>query len=148
MPDLYDRDFYAWTHEQAELLRAGRYAELSAEHLIEEIEDLGKRERRAVASRLAVLIGHLLKWQYQPEYSHRKSWRATINEQRRRIEQLLAESPSLRAQLPELIANAYPDSRDLVVRETPLDYDALPLACPYPLERVLDNGFWPNWEAA
>lgn len=40
MPDLYDRDFYAWTHEQAELLRAGRYAELSAEHLIEEIEDL------------------------------------------------------------------------------------------------------------
>ncbi len=144
MPDLYERDFYAWTHEQAQLLRAGRYSELSAEYLIEEIEDLGKRERRALVSRLAVLIGHLLKWQFQPEYPYRKSWRATINEQRRRIEQLLAESPSLRPQLPELIADAYPDSRDLVVRETPLDYDDLPLVCPYALDRILDNDFWPD----
>lgn len=140
----YEKDFYAWSQEQAALLRAGRWSELHIEPLSEEIEDLGKRERRALESRLAVLIGHLLKWHYQPEYADRKSWRATINEQRRRIVRLLAENPSLQPLLPDLVSDAYADSCDLVVRETPLDYDALPSACPYTVTQILDNEFWPE----
>ena len=139
----YENDFYAWSQEQAALLRAGRWSELQIEPLSEEIEDLGKRERRALESRLAVLIGHLLKWELQPEYSYRKSWRATINEQRRSIARLLAENPSLQPLLHDLVTLAYADSCDLVVRETPLDYEDLPSACPYTAARILDDAFWP-----
>lgn len=144
MSDLYNQDFHAWTQEQVRLLRVGRYAELNAEHLIEEIEDLGKRERRALEHRLGVLIGQLLKWRHQPDYPYRKSWRATINEQRRRIAQLLTDSPSLRAHLPDLLAGSYADGCDLVVRETPLDYDDLPPDCPFVLDSILDPDFWPQ----
>jgi hypothetical protein len=127
----YDQDFYAWSREQASLLRSGQYGRLDVMHLVEEIEDLGKRERRALESRLAVLLGHLLKWQYQPEYPSRKSWRATINTQRRAIAKLLDENPSLAARLDEIIRDAYPDAVDLAVAETPLDYDAFPEDCPW-----------------
>ncbi|WP_296808610.1 DUF29 domain-containing protein [Thiocapsa sp.] len=127
----YDQDFYAWSREQASLLRSGQYGRLDVMHLVEEIEDLGKRERRALESRLAVLLGHLLKWQYQPEYPSRKSWRATINTQRRAIAKLLDENPSLAAKLDEIIRDAYPDAVDLAVAETPLDYDAFPEGCPW-----------------
>ncbi|EIC20500.1 DUF29 domain-containing protein [Thiorhodovibrio frisius] len=139
----YENDFYAWSQEQAVLLRAGRWSELQIGPLSEEIEDLGKRERRALESRLVVLIGHLLKWVLQPDYPYRKSWRATINEQRRNVARLLAENPSLQPLLPELVTAAYADSRDLVVRETPLDYDVLPTTCPFTIARILDNAFWP-----
>ncbi|WP_373508917.1 DUF29 domain-containing protein [Thiocapsa sp.] len=127
----YDQDFYAWSREQASLLRSGQYGRLDVMHLVEEIEDLGKRERRALESRLAVLLGHLLKWQSQPAYPSRKSWRATINTQRRAIAKLLDENPSLAARLDEIIRDAYPDAVDLAVAETPLDYDAFPERCPW-----------------
>lgn len=140
----YEEDFYAWSQEQAALLRAGRWSELEIGPLSEEIEDLGKRERRALESRLVILIGHLLKWALQPDYPHRKSWRATINEQRRSVARLLAENPSLESSMPELMTAAYAASRDLVVRETPLDYDALPTICPFTIARILDNAFWPD----
>jgi hypothetical protein len=140
----YETDFYAWSQEQAALLRAGRWSELQIGPLSEEIEDLGKRERRALESRLALLIGHLLKWTLQPEYTQRKSWRATINEQRRRIARLLDENPSLRPLLAELVSVAYADSCDLVVRETPLDYDALPSACPFTVAQLLNDSYWPS----
>ncbi|HSO83574.1 DUF29 domain-containing protein [Thiocapsa sp.] len=133
----YDQDFYAWSREQASLLRSGQYGRLDVMHLVEEIEDLGKRERRALESRLAVLLGHLLKWQYQPEYPSRKSWRATINTQRRAIAKLLDENPSLAARLDEIIRDAYPDAVDLAVAETPLDYDAFPVGCPWDQTQIL-----------
>lgn len=139
----YDTDFYAWTQEQVRLLRTGRFEALDLTHLIEEIEDLGKRERRSLTSHLAVLLGHLLKWQYQPAYPHRKSWRATINTQRRAVAKLLHDNPSLRSPLAEFIADAYPDGVDLAVAETPLDYDVFPETCPWSEEQVLGD-FWPD----
>ena len=139
----YDKDFCAWTEEQAQLLRAGRFHALDLTHLIEEIEDLGKREKRALTSHLAVLLGHLLKWRYQPEYPHRKSWRATINTQRRAVMKLLRDNPSLRSRLAEFIAEAYLDGVDLAVAETPLDYGAFPEHCPWTENQVLDD-CWPE----
>ena len=133
----YDQDFYAWSREQASLLRSGQYGRLDVMHLVEEIEDLGKRERRALESRLAVLLGHLLKWQYQPKNPSRKSWRATINTQRRAITKLLDENPSLAARLDEIIRDAYPDAVDLAVAETPLDYEAFPDGCPWDQTQIL-----------
>jgi hypothetical protein len=139
----YDTDFYVWAKEQASLLRAGRFSQIDIEHVAEEIEDLGKRERRALESRLGVLLGHLLKWCYQGDYPYRKSWRATIRAQRRSLERLLQDNCSLRANLEHVVERSYLDGLDLAVAETPLDYDALPSTCPWSIEEILGD-FWPD----
>src|SRR5271166_3528755 len=94
----YDKDVLLWSQEQARLLRAGRFAELDIEHLADEIEDVGKSEKRELASRMAVLLAHLLKWKSQPE-NRSNSWRATINNQRKRIALTIKETPSLKTVL-------------------------------------------------
>ena len=92
----YDKDVVLWSQEQAGLLRAGRFAELDIEHLVDEIEDVGKSEKRELASRMAVLLAHLLKWRVQPK-NRGASWRATINDQRKRIALASKGTPSLKA---------------------------------------------------
>jgi hypothetical protein len=142
-PSLYETDFYAWTQEQAKLLSEGRLQEIDVKNILEEIESLGKQERQQLRNRLGVLLGHLLKWQFQA--THRsKSWMATIREQRRRLTILLEENPSLQPYLSEAIAISYALGTDLVVRETPLDYSDLPEVCPYALEKVLCDEFLPE----
>lgn len=139
---LYDTDFYAWTQTQAKTLKAGLWEALDIENLVEELETLGRQERQELQNRLGILLGHLLKWQWQPE-NRSNSWRSTIREQRRRIDQLLADSPSLKPFLPEAVARAYQDGLDLAVRETGLDYEAFPQGCPYSLTQALAPDFWP-----
>jgi len=117
---LYAQDFYAWTQRQVELLRSGQLQELDIENLIEEIESLGRQEQQALRNRLGVLLGHLLKWHYQPE-ARSKSWRATIREQRQEIRRHLKENPSLKPYLKEAIEIGYEKGLSLVDRETPLD---------------------------
>ncbi|MFS8906085.1 DUF29 domain-containing protein [Synechococcus sp. O70.2] len=136
---LYERDFYAWTQEQAALLRSGQLERLDRVHLAEEIEALGRQERRELVNRLGILLGHLLKWQFQP-HLRGKSWRATLSEQRRQIQRLLKESPSLKPELAAALAEAYQDGILLVVKETPLAEDDLPAECPY----TLNLGFYPG----
>ncbi|MFS8866628.1 DUF29 domain-containing protein [Synechococcus sp. OH30] len=142
---LYERDFYAWTQEQATLLRAGRLEQLDTGHLAEEIEALGRQERRELVNRLGILLGHLLKWQFQPQLRG-KSWQATIIEQRQDIQELIAESPSLKAYLTEAMEKAYRKGLLLVVRETPLSLQDLPdrCPCPYTFEQAMDPNFYPE----
>ena len=104
--NLYETDFYAWTVEQSKLLQVGDFKHLDITNLVEEIESLGKQERRELESRLGVLIGHLLKWDYQPE-RRSKSWRSTIREQRRAALKLISQNPSLKPYLTEAIVDAY-----------------------------------------
>ena len=140
---LYETDFYAWTQEQAKFLRAGNWENLDILNLVEEIESLGKQERQELRNRLGILLGHLLKWEFQP--SHRsKSWVATMREQRYRILELLAESPSLKPYLPEALPKSYEYGLALAVRETSLDYQDFPAECLYSLEQVLDADFLPE----
>jgi hypothetical protein len=127
---LYDQDFYAWAQKQVELLHAGRFQELDIEHLIEELDSLGKQQRQELRNRLGVLLGHLLKWHYQTD-ARSKSWFYTIREQRRRIQEHLDDNPSLNPYLPEAIKRGYLDGLDLVGRETPLDPKQLPQSCPF-----------------
>jgi hypothetical protein len=103
---LYERDFYAWSQEQAELLRLGKFSEADIANIIEEIETLGRSEMRELVSGLRVLLLHLLKWQYQPNLQG-LSWRATIIVQRGELADHLTESPSLKSRLPEAMARAY-----------------------------------------
>ncbi len=142
MNSLYETDFYAWTVEQSMLLKEGDFKHLDIPNLVEEIESLGKQERRELESRLGVLIGYLLKWDYQPD-KRTKRWRATIREQRRAAQKLIAQNPSLKTYLAEAIADAYEAGKDLVVKETPLDYGDLPKNCPYTSEQLVDPNF-PN----
>jgi len=139
----YEQDFHRWTQEQASLLRAGRYAALDIDHLVEELESMGARERRELTSRLKVLLAHLLEWQHQPE-RRSPSWRATIKEQRLSIGDLLDDNPSLRPMLVEQITKAYRLGRLLAVKETNLEESQFPVNCPYSLSQVTDPRFYPS----
>ena len=137
---LYETDFYAWTLEQSKLLQISDFKGLDIVNLVEEIESLGKQQRQELENRLAILLGHLLKWDYQPE-RRSKSWKATIREQRRVIQRLMQANPSLKPYLEEAIAYAYQSGIDLVVRETPLDDQDLPADCQYTPEQIFDPNF-------
>jgi len=137
---LYETDFYRWTIEQAELLALGKLDGLDVVNLVEEIASLGKQQQQELRNRLGVLLGHILKWQYQPE-KRSKSWRVTIRGQRREISFLLDKNPSLKSYLDEAIALGYIKGLDLVVEETPLDDQDLPPACPYTVKQIFDPSF-------
>ena len=138
----YDRDVIAWAQEQARLLRAGQFAALDIEHLAEEIEDVGKSEQRELASRMAVLLAHLLKWQFQPTHRGR-SWEATMRVQRAGIAHRLQRTPSLRQTLkdPDWWQDTWNDALAKAIEETGLS--DFPPSCPWPVEAILD----PDWKA-
>ena len=139
----YERDFFAWTQDQAALLRDGRYADLDVPNLIDEVETLGRTSRRAIESRLKVLVVHLLKWRFQPERRSR-SWRSTIVEQRTQIARELRESPSLRSYPKIALDEDYPLIRMLAANETDRDETLFPATCPFGIEEILDPEFLPE----
>ncbi len=142
----YEQDFYAWSFEQARALRERRPQQLDWENLAEEIESLGRSDRNQVRSRLAVILIHLLKWRYQPK-DRSPSWKATLNTQRRDLELVLADSPSLRRLVPVLLAETYPRARRDAADEMGLIPSAarkLPETSPFTVEQVLDPAFFPN----
>jgi hypothetical protein len=140
---LYDRDFYAWSLQQAELLRKGNLADADIEHIAEEIDSMGRTEKRELISRLTVLLLHLLKWRHQ---SGRRgpSWQASIANQRDDIADHLDDNPSLKPLLPQALASAYRKASREAVAETGLPGATFPDNCPWTVEQVLDGGFWPE----
>jgi hypothetical protein len=143
--DLYELDFYGWTQQQAKFLQEGKWDCLDIPNLIEEIESLGKQQRQELRSRLGILLGHLLKWEFQPHHRSR-SWFATIREQRRQILRVNRENPSLQPYLQEAIEDAYQSGLNLAVSETSLSYKVFPQECPYSPEQTLDSDFLPGLE--
>jgi len=141
--DIYQTDFQAWTQEQIKLLRHQEWHKLDLENLIEEIETLGRQQRQELRNRLAVLIGHLLKWQYQSEQRGR-SWLATIRVQRRDILRLIKENPSLKPYLAEAVLEAYDNARDLAMGETDLPEETFPQHCQYGPQEILSQDFYPE----
>jgi hypothetical protein len=139
----YEVDFYRWAAETARALREGRIADLDLAHIAEEIEDMGKGERRELVSRLAVLLAHLVKWVRQPE-QHGNSWRATIEEQRAEVLDLIADGPSLRPVLEERLADAYAKAVRIAVRDTGFDPTAFPPECPFTVNDALNRDLWPS----
>ena len=142
---LYEQDFYAWTQEQGALLRDRKTKALDYVNLAEEVESLGKSQQHALESRLEKLVLHLLKWHYQPEKRLRgQSWQRTILEQRRRIDRLLQQNPSLRPTLPALIEDSYAYIRKRTSLETRLPLTMFPDTCPWGVSQILDDDFWPD----
>lgn len=146
MVSTYDEDIVAWSREQAAWLRAGRFELINVEHIAEEIEDVGRREKQQLASGLSVLLAHLLKWTYQPA-RRGSSWELTIRTQRKAIARILRLTPSLKAALrdPDFMAEVWDDAVVHAVRETGLD--DFPETNPWPLERILRPDFLPDGNA-
>jgi Domain of unknown function DUF29 len=140
----YDRDVILWSQEQARLLRARRFAELDIERLAEEIEHMGRSEKRDLANRMAALMAHLLAWRSRPE-SRTGGLRAMIADERRRIALALKETPSLRAAMRDRDWQdcVWLDARAHARREAAVKDDVLPDTCPWTMEQAVDVDFWP-----
>jgi hypothetical protein len=139
----HHEDFFLWTQRQAALIRAGRFDLMDLDHVAEEIESLGIGERRELRNRLEVLIMHLLKWQFQPMHRSR-SWRSTIRTQRRRLDRVLTESPSLRREVATPSRDEYAAARESASAETGFAIDTFPKSLPYTAEQILDDDFYPG----
>ena len=137
---LYETDFYRWTVEQSQLLALGKLDGLDLVNLVEEIESLGKQQQQELRNRLGILLGHILKWEYQLE-KRSKSWLFTIKEQRRELKFLIADNPSLKSCFTEAILRGYDQGLDLAIKETSLKYKDLPSVCPYTIEQIFDVTF-------
>jgi Domain of unknown function DUF29 len=139
----YEEDFYAWTVEQSRLLRSGELSAIDVANIAEEIESMGRSDRRELKSRLVVLLMHLSKWRHQPG-GRSRSWSATIEEQRLQIEGILGESPSLRPSVAAMLIEAHAIARARAIAETGLADEAFPEVCPFTADEVLSRAFLPE----
>ncbi len=140
---LYEADYLQWIETTVEKLRSQDYVTVDWENLIEEIEDMGRSERRSLESNLIVVLLHLLKWQYQSK-CRSGSWESSIIEHRRRIKKALEESPSLKPYLEGIFAECYTQAAKQAKAETGLPLGSFPVQCPYELTEVIDDEFLPE----
>jgi hypothetical protein len=139
----YEEDFYAWTVEQSRLLRSGELSGLDAANIAEEIESMGRSDRRELKSRLVVLVMHLLKWRHQPG-ARSRSWSATIDEQRLQIEGIFVESRSLRPNAEAMLVEVHAIARARAIVAIGLADETFPEACPFTPDEVLSLAFLPE----
>ncbi len=140
---LYDQDYALWIETTIAQLRSKNVTEIDWANILEEFEDMGKRERRSLKSNLVILLQHLLKWEFQPE-KRSGSWKGSIIEHRQRIHDQLEESPSLRSNLLAIVASAYTNAVERTANETGLEIEGFPIDCPYALGDILDAAFLPE----
>lgn len=143
MNTTYETDFYSWTQQQAGLLKAGRFSDADFENIIEEIESMGRSEKRELESRLAVLLQHLLKWKYQPA-RRGKSWELTIKWQRVDFLKVLRDNPGLKSKLAGLLIDAYQSAVIKASEETGIDESDFPTTCPWSFEEIANSLFYPD----
>lgn len=143
MSDKYLADFSSWIDQTAQLLRERRWHEIDVPQLIEEVEDLGKSERRGIASQLTRLLLHLLKWQYQPQ-RRSDSWLDSITDARTQIELAIEDSPSLRDYPMEQLEESYQRARRQAAKQTSIEISVFPNTCPYAVELVLAEDWLPE----
>lgn len=146
---LYESDFYAWTVDQAEKLRAratfDNRGDIDWENAAEEIESVGRSDKREIRSRLEVLLLHLLKWRFQSK-RRKHGWRDTIVEQRRRLPMVVDDSPSLREYPVSVLDDVYALAVIGAARETGLPKAEFPLTCPFTIDQILHPDFYPDAE--
>jgi hypothetical protein len=140
--EIYNKDLYLWGQEHINLLRQGRLSELDIEHLIEEIEDMGKSEQRGINRHLRLLLMHLLKWEFQERFRG-GSWLGSIRNARLSIDDLIKTSPSLKNKPENDLPEAYKQAREWASDETGLKLDIFPQECPYTIEQILNKNWLP-----
>ncbi|MBD2567860.1 DUF29 domain-containing protein [Anabaena lutea] len=140
---LYETDYQEWIETTLQHLRRQNFNHLDLEHLIEEIEAMGKSDKRELQNRLIILLMHLLKWKYQPE-NQSNSWLSTIDEQRRQISFIFEDSPSLEKNyLTTVFDKCYQMARKSASKETKLPISEFPENCPFAQSEIFDFDFYP-----
>jgi hypothetical protein len=140
---LYETDYLKWLNNTIQQIQDQDYDHIDWQNLIEEIEDMGRNERRALESNLIIVFLHLLKWQYQPQ-KRTGSWERSLIEHRRRIRRALKESPSLNSYLEEILLESYTEAVKQAKAETKLPISTFPPECPYQLSTIIDDDFLPS----
>lgn len=140
---LYEQDYALWLDTTCQLIKAGRLADVDIANLLEELDDMGRSEKRVLTNNLIVVLIHLLKYAYQPG-QRSNSWRFTLKEHRRRLQEALAASPSLKLYFDQILADCYCESRDLAATETGVHWENFPLDSPFTHEQVLDREYLPQ----
>jgi hypothetical protein len=143
MNPKYEEDFYGWTLNTAQLLRDKKMSEIDFDHIAEELEDMVSSNETQMINRLTLVLSHLLKWQFQPNMRGH-SWIYTIREQRKRSKIHLRKNPSLKSKLSEILLDAYDIAVLEAAKESGLDEKTFPTECPYTLEQIMDDEFYPN----
>lgn len=134
----YDSDFFKWTQIQAGFLKTGQFTKLDLENLREEIESLGRSDKRSLRSHTIILLIHKLKQKFQPEgQGNSFSWTSSISNAALEIKLVLEDSPSLRNELVKMYSKAYQDARQQAAIETKLDINTFPEKCPWAIQEVL-----------
>ena len=136
MTTAYNKDYHAWSQEQAHLLRSHAFQKLDIEHLAEEIETLSNSDKRALESYLTILLVHLLKIEYQAQ-KRTRSWDLSIKHSKHKVNKILKANPSFRRLLPEFLKEAYFSARLEAAYETGLEEKTFPKKCPWQLEELL-----------
>jgi hypothetical protein len=140
---LYDQDFCLWIETTIKQIEAQAFDKIDWDNIIEELDSLGKSDKRELKNRLVVLLEHLLKlayWETEREYNQR-NWKGTIREQRRQILLLLEDSPSLKLLLFESLPKCYSEARKIVLDKTNLSDNIIPLEIPFPVEDILNYDY-------
>lgn len=143
MSEIYLTDFNSWIAQTTQLLREHRWHEIDVVHLIEEVEDLGRSERRGIASQLTRLLLHLLKWHYQPQ-RRSDSWLDSITDARTQIELAIEDSPSLKGYPAEQLEESYQRARRQAVKQTRMEIAMFPETCPYAPELIMAEDWLPE----
>lgn len=145
MSCLYEEDFYAWCLRQSKVLELGLDNDLDWKNLKEEIESLGRKEKKELRSRLEILFIHLIKWKMQPDHRDRNSgsWLGSIRVQRMAIFHHLKDCPSLKSSIDEIAKEAYEEARNRVPLEAPIVEEDIPLEMPFSIEEALQEGWLP-----
>lgn len=137
---LYDEDYNVWLESTIQQLKSSDFSAVDWENLIEELEDMGRSEKRAVYSNLKILLLHLLKYRYQPD-KRSNSWKSSICEHRQRLFRSFRESPSLKRYFETVVSESYSDAQKLASQETELGVNIFPDECPFSPEEILDIEF-------
>jgi len=136
--DLYEKDFMAWSLEQAEFLRDKQFDKLDIEHLFGEVYDLGKADKRSIQSHLMQVIAHMLKYKFQKAY-YTKSWQDTIDYGRAEIRDLIEDCPSLKHYPEETLDTSYFRAVKLASKQTGIEIRDFPVECPWTLNEILGD---------
>jgi hypothetical protein len=141
-PTLYEIDYLQWIETTVQQLQGQNYGAVDWENVIEELADMGRSERRALKSNLIVILVHLLKWEFQSD-RRSGSWEGSIIEHRRRVQEALSESPSLKPYIESILAESYVQAAKQARAETGLPITTFPSLCPYSLDQVIKDDFLP-----
>ena len=140
---LYEQDFNLWLEETVNLLKNRQLDQLDYDNLIEEIESMARKDKRALESNLEQILMHLLKWQYQKN-KRSNSWRYSIIEHRNRLKKDFRDSPSLKPYFDDVLEDCYQTAREFASEQTGLDIKTFPIDIPFTKEQILSSNYLPE----